>query len=500
METLLSYVYTARLVISDHNVQEILEAASLFQIFPVRDACAAYLKRQLHPSNCLGFQRFAESHSCNFLRRAAEEIALMYLDEVSHHEEFILLNYEHLLEYVSHKDLIVTKEEILYEAIMKWIKHDSKRRIEHISQLLKQINFSKIKTDYFNSKILNEQLLLDLPNTQEVVSVSRQKPVRGKEVILLLSGKTGRPNLPSQFNHDVLQYDPCSKSLETISCDPDREPNSFYDSIATAAKVNDQILFIRANNAWLFDIRTLQWNKVAPPLRGTYRSETICVELGGYVYVLGGHSIEFNREVAFVERYDAKRDVWEVVSPLIRATRGAAVAACDGKIYMFCGHTEVGNIDLTQCYDPATNMWQILAPLPIETSGATAITFNDSIYLLAVKNPSVNHNNPFPVYNHVFRYDVATDTWQQMANMNEGHRRCAAIVCQGKIFAVGGTRRDFTSGNMQWATTVEMYDPNEDMWETCDQLAHPIFCHSGMKFIISDKEDIAEEDEKTDES
>ncbi|XP_077991677.1 kelch-like protein 25 [Glandiceps talaboti] len=487
MDLLLQYIYTAKIIITENNCQELLEAAGLFQIISVRDACAAYLQRQLHPSNCLGFQRFAANHACQKLAEAAEEFSYVYLEEVSQNEEFLLLSKESLLKYLTNSDLL-TEEEILFEAIMRWVKHHAEIRAKDLPELLAQINFSKVDEDYFNEHILSNDLIRQNSKCKEVVSCERNSPKRGKQIVLLLSGKTGRPNLPTQFNHDVFSYDPQNQAMKVLCRDPEREANSFYDSIATATRVNDDVIFIRANNTWLFDLKTLQWRKVASSLRGTYRSETSCVEVGGYVYVLGGHSIEFNREIAFVERYNPNENVWEVVSPMIRATRGAAVASCNGKVFVMGGHTEVGNIADLQCYDPATNTWALLAPIPIATSGGTAVALNNQIYLIGVKNPATSHDTPFPIYNHVYRYDVATDTWQRVADMVDGHRRCSAAICHGKIHILGGTRRDFMSGNMQWVTSVEVYDPNEDSWFPNGNLSQPLFCHSGMMFALKDDE------------
>ncbi|XP_070555147.1 kelch-like protein 24 [Ptychodera flava] len=493
MQILLDYIYTAKIIITDGNVQDLLQVASLFQVFAVRDACAAYLQRQLHPSNCLGFQRFADNHGCTELADTAAEFSRIYLEEVSQNEEYLMLTKDALLEFINTDDISV-KEEILYESIMRWVTHDVESRAKELPDLLPKVNFARVDTKYFEEKVMSHPLIEQLSSWQDAISM-KGGPSRGKQLILLLSGKTGRPNLPTQFNHDVFSFNPETQEMTVLCRDPEREANSFYDSIATASKVGDDVVFIRANNTWLFNIKTLQWKKVAPSLRGTYRSETSSVEVGGYVYVLGGHSIEFNREVAFAERYNPQQNVWEVISPMIRAARGAAVASCNGKIFVMGGHTEVGNIADAQCYDPATNTWKLLAPVPIATSGGTAITLHNQVYLIGVKNPATSYDNPFPIYNHVFRYDVATDTWQQVASMLDGHRRCSVVIHNGKIHVLGGTRRDFMSGNMQWVTSVEVYDPNEDSWTPNGRVSQPLFCHCGMMFTVEDEESDEDIDE-----
>ena len=53
-----------RIKISEENVQSLLPAALMSppKLNSVRDACAEFLKNQLHPSNCLGIPAFADAH------------------------------------------------------------------------------------------------------------------------------------------------------------------------------------------------------------------------------------------------------------------------------------------------------------------------------------------------------------------------------------------------------------------------------------------------------
>src|SRR6218665_397068 len=54
----------------------------------VKQACSEFLEKQLDPSNCLGICSFAENHSCEILRQAAELYTFKYFDDVIRHEEF----------------------------------------------------------------------------------------------------------------------------------------------------------------------------------------------------------------------------------------------------------------------------------------------------------------------------------------------------------------------------------------------------------------------------
>ena len=64
MEQLIDFAYSASIKIDGSNVQTMLPAACLLQFREIQDICCEFLKKQLHPSNCLGIKSFADTHGC----------------------------------------------------------------------------------------------------------------------------------------------------------------------------------------------------------------------------------------------------------------------------------------------------------------------------------------------------------------------------------------------------------------------------------------------------
>lgn len=62
-------------LITEETVQALLPAANLLQLTAVREACCEFLQCQLHPTNCLGIQRFADLHDCSELLEASRRFA-----------------------------------------------------------------------------------------------------------------------------------------------------------------------------------------------------------------------------------------------------------------------------------------------------------------------------------------------------------------------------------------------------------------------------------------
>lgn len=60
-----------RIDLREDTVETLLGTACLLRLVQVVDAACVFLKRQLHPSNCIGIYLFADSQGCVELRDAA---------------------------------------------------------------------------------------------------------------------------------------------------------------------------------------------------------------------------------------------------------------------------------------------------------------------------------------------------------------------------------------------------------------------------------------------
>lgn len=56
-----------------------LATASILQLSEVTKACCSFLKKQLHPSNCIGICLFADRQSCDDLKRVAQKYTAVRL-------------------------------------------------------------------------------------------------------------------------------------------------------------------------------------------------------------------------------------------------------------------------------------------------------------------------------------------------------------------------------------------------------------------------------------
>ena len=169
VEELVCFVYSGVIEVRDDNVQTLLQAASLLQLTEVRDACCEYLQQQLHPSNCLGIQHFADIHSCTDLQRKAQIYSQRHFAQVCQFEEFLNLTCSQVLELVRSNELGVHREEDVYTAVIAWVKYRAEERKENLCGLLEQVRLLLLSSKYLVETVSVEPLLADCDGCKDFI-------------------------------------------------------------------------------------------------------------------------------------------------------------------------------------------------------------------------------------------------------------------------------------------------------------------------------------------
>lgn len=138
MSLIIQYAYARPVLITEENVPELLAAADQFLISDLIDACCQFLEANLCPENCIGACMLTGCFpSCSMLHQKARLYVLQHFEEVLQvSEEFLELPLGHLEEMIAQDELNVKQEEMVFEAIVRWIGHAPENRRKHIAVLL----------------------------------------------------------------------------------------------------------------------------------------------------------------------------------------------------------------------------------------------------------------------------------------------------------------------------------------------------------------------------
>ena len=156
---LIKFAYTAKITLTVENVQNLLYASSILQMDHVSSACCTFMKTHLHPSNCIGIRTFAEQHGHDVLVACADNFVRNNFMDVIKCDEFMTITVNHLDSLLASADLNVTNEIVVYEAVIKWIKHDPESRREHLPRLIGKVRLPMLPVTFLVETACVEGLL-----------------------------------------------------------------------------------------------------------------------------------------------------------------------------------------------------------------------------------------------------------------------------------------------------------------------------------------------------
>ena len=168
LKNLVNFAYTGDIVVTRENVQYLLPAADLLELPNVRQMCSDYLTTELHPSNCIGIAKFAESYQCQELFRKSMKYMCDHFHAVCTEDEYFLLLEDELVRILSSDGLgVVNSEDIVFSATKAWIKYDTTARGHLLDNILHQC----FRFTHATSKLLYQlQLNTDLRECKAAVT------------------------------------------------------------------------------------------------------------------------------------------------------------------------------------------------------------------------------------------------------------------------------------------------------------------------------------------
>jgi len=302
LNLLVDYAYTGQICITEENVQSLLPAASLLQISSVREACCKFLLRQLHPSNCLGIRSFADAHSCEELHITSHRYALENFQEVALTEEFLLLPFVEVQNLIASNQLNITNEESVYNAVMRWVKHDLKLREQHFGDLLQHVRLPLTTRTFLLTQVSEDPLI--------------QSNQSGKDLLI----EAMKYHLNPEHR----------RSLTTVRTQQ-RTPDGLRTYLFA---VGGGSLFAIHNECEYYNPRLDRWGSLAPTSQR--RSRAGVVTLNRLIFAVGGYN--GTKDLSSGECYDPLNNKWTQVTSMGTKRSCLGVASLNGLIYVAGGY------------------------------------------------------------------------------------------------------------------------------------------------------------------
>ncbi|XP_063192334.1 kelch-like protein 10 [Chroicocephalus ridibundus] len=136
MRLLIEYAYSGTVPVTADNVVSLLIEADQFNVLGTLRVCCEFLKAHLCLENCIGIWKFTGYYYCPDLREEAHQFILHHFEQVTKvSTEFLELSIDDLERILEKEELPVT-EEVVFNALLKWVAHDLQTRRQHIVVLL----------------------------------------------------------------------------------------------------------------------------------------------------------------------------------------------------------------------------------------------------------------------------------------------------------------------------------------------------------------------------
>lgn len=189
------------------------------------------------------------------------------------------------------------------------------------------------------------------------------------------------------------------------------------------------------------------------------------------VIIVGGQSSGL---LATVEIYNISTNSWRSAAPISSGRMSVAVVAWnDSYVFVMGGETLVDRrlaaTRVNERYDPGTNTWESRAQLPAPRFHSRSVVLGRYIYLIGGSDAD-----------STYRYDPALDTWAELSPMNTLRRQFGIAAYRNFIFVTGGS-----SGNgatFRLHSSCERYDVNTDRWTAIAEIQTGLNSHGVHMF------------------
>lgn len=471
LEALIEFCYTGAIAIDDSNVQDILPAACLLQIHEVQTACCDYLKKQLDPSNCLGIRAFADTHSCKELLSSADEFALKNFSRVIGKEEFQMLTVESLTTIIKSDKLNAASEELVFSAVIQWVRHDISKRKTHLSMLLSHVRLPLCTPKFLVSVVSEEILVKSDPASRDLVDEAKnylllpverpnmqgprtkpRKPLQGSEVLYAVGGWCSGDAIASIERLDPMKGGTTWKCVAPMGKRRCGVGVAVLENLLYAVGGHDGQSYL--NSIERYDPMTNQWSSDVAPT-ATCRTSVGVAAFNGSLYAVGGQDGESCLDV--VEKYDPRKNEWAKVASMGTRRLGVSVSVVNGCIYAVGGSNGPAPLNTVERYDPRVGKWEEVRPMLTKRKHLGTAVYDGYIYAVGGRDTTTELNT-------AERYSVERDEWQPVVAMSNRRSGVGVAVVGEKLYAVGGF------DGQTYLKSVEIFDKDTNRWKTHSQM------------------------------
>ena len=426
--------------------------------------------------NCIGFYRFATLYGLDKLQKKAKQLISADFKAVASNAEFKELTCSEVVEHIRDDDVRVESEDVVFEAVLKWARHDIENRKSSLETIFEHVRLpycssnclwrTKDIRDLLTpacSEYIHEAMAFQTdPVHHHGICSTRTMPrtnVRKKSCLLVVGGLTIVDGKQVEHNH-------CQYYKEDTRCwESLMSPPPSVGRLHSLCNVDGGLLLTGGmvikvhNKCWLYNMVTKKWEAMPPLI--TARGYHSSVSMGECAYVIGGKG-DGEKVLESFECMNLKQRQWTVMPDMPQAVFAAMVASYDNNIFVFGGRDSSDhNSVCAHVFDTTQSQWSKLSDMSDVCSIGAAVTLNDCMFVVG------------GFHRTCLRYSPASDTWTRLSQPEQDHGHAPAVVWRGRILVAGG------NGTNQESIGAEQYDPLTNTWSESNIALpkEPLLCY-----------------------
>lgn len=170
-DSIINYCYGAQIEINQENVEKLLNCAEYLQIKYLKPPIEKFLKTNLSLENVLKTKRLAKLHDLSKLISAIKKFIDDNFSNFASTEEFLEMKSQELIEIIKRDELRVS-EDVVYEAVIKWIKYAVPDRMPILAEVFSNVRFCLLSPEYLVDVVRDENLIQNSPECKHLLEES----------------------------------------------------------------------------------------------------------------------------------------------------------------------------------------------------------------------------------------------------------------------------------------------------------------------------------------
>lgn len=441
MEGVLEYIYTGNVLVTEESGHNFIATADYLLLPGLKRVAGNFTKDTVTIENCVFNYCFAIKYQCLELREKSSELICTNFSVVMETDDFLNLDVNQVMEWVSSNEVIVKDEEDIFKGIVKWVNYGKTERQRSFPDLFREVRLLSLSHKFLFNVLVKDELVRNnneclnfvlagmkgivLPSDSEFVPKPARKCLETHtDVIFVTGGIMSFCYVPSediwyqlddmifdhnghgviQFGDKVFIFSPNNakhrESTDNVTEYFSSSSNSwgaishshsfFKKRLSSVSKINNTIYVVEVDDVNQEDMiheyypQGNDWEQVFCSLM---RWGTCVVCDGQHLYIIGGtnQGEALTNGTCSVSRFSEQKPL-ETVAAMNEARHDAFGAAMNGKIYVAGGwQRKVWGCEVLhscEVYSPSINEWQVIASLNVPRHSASMLCFQGSLYVV----------------------------------------------------------------------------------------------------------------------